>query len=136
LCVILTVMRVVFQVPIHGNVLTLLAMSIPFLLTVLGIGLTISTKAQTQAQAFQMAMGTVLPSVFLSGYIFMISTMPVFFRGVSRIIPTTYYIDILRGIILRGAGFTDLWVNALVLTAMGCLAILVAARLFVRQSGG
>ena len=115
LCLILTIMRIVFQVPIHGNVFALLGMSLPFLLTVLGVGLFISTKARTQAEAFQLSMGTVLPSVFLSGYIFLLDTMPPFFRGVSRLIPATYYIRILRGVILRGAGFTDLWLNALVL---------------------
>jgi ABC-2 type transport system permease protein len=136
LCLILTVMRWVFQVPIHGSVILLLLMSLPFLLTVLGIGLFISTRAHTQAEAFQLAMGTVLPSVFLSGYIFLISTMPLFFRGVSRIIPATYYIQVLRGIILRGATFADLWVNALVLTVMGTAAILLAARQFVKQGAG
>jgi ABC-2 type transport system permease protein len=133
LCAILVVMRVVFLVPIHGNVLLLLALSVPFLLTVLGIGLVISTKAQTQAEAFQLSMGTILPSVFLSGYIFLIENMPLFFRGISQVIPATYYIQILRGIILRGAGIGELWVQALVLTLMGCAAILVAARMFVRQ---
>lgn len=134
LCAILFVMRVVFQVPIHGNVITLLAMSLPFLLTVLGLGLLISTKARTQAEAFQLAMGTVLPSVFLSGYIFLIQNMPVVFQVISRIIPATYYIRILRGIILRGAGLGELWVDGLVLTLMGCAAILLAARQFVRQN--
>lgn len=56
LCLILTIMRVVFQVPIHGNVFALLGMSLPFLLTVLGVGLFISTKARTQAEAFQLSM--------------------------------------------------------------------------------
>jgi len=135
LCLILTIMRIVFQVPIHGNVFALLVMSVPFLFTVLGIGLFISTKAHTQAEAFQLSMGTVLPSVFLSGYIFLIDTMPAFFRGVSRFIPATYYIQILRGVILRGAGFADLWTNALVLTVMGCTTVLLAARQFVNQRG-
>ena len=135
LCLILTIMRIVFQVPIHGSVFALLGMSVPFLFTVLGLGLFISTKARTQAEAFQLSMGTVLPSVFLSGYIFLIDTMPAFFRGVSRFIPTTYYIQILRGVILRGAGFTDLWMNALVLTVMGCTTVLLAARQFVKQRG-
>jgi ABC-2 type transport system permease protein len=135
LCLILTIMRVVFRVPIHGSVFVLLGMSLPFLLTVLGIGLFISTKARTQAEAFQLSMGTVLPSVFLSGYIFLIDTMPPFFRVVSRIIPATYYIQILRGIILRGAGFSDLWLNALVLTFMGCATVLMAARQFVDRRG-
>lgn len=136
LCAILAVMRVVFLVPVHGSVVLLLALSLPFLLTVLGLGLVISTRAHTQAEAFQLAMGTVLPSVFLSGYIFLIENMPLFFRGVSRLIPATYYIRIVRGIILRGAGIHDLWVEALVLTLMGCGAILLAARQFVRQSAG
>jgi ABC-2 type transport system permease protein len=135
LCLILTIMRVVFRVPIHGSVFVLLTMSLPFLLTVLGVGLFISTKARTQAEAFQLSMGTVLPSVFLSGYIFLIDTMPPVFRAISRIIPATYYIQILRGIILRGAGFPDLWFNALVLTLMGCTTVLLAARQFVSQRG-
>jgi ABC-2 type transport system permease protein len=133
LCAILIVMRIVFLVPIHGSVIVLLAMSLPFLLTVLGIGLLISSKARTQAEAFQLSMGTILPSVFLSGYIFLIDNMPPFFQAISRIIPTTYYIRILRGIILRGAGVSDLWTQAAVLTLMGTGAILLAARQFVRQ---
>jgi ABC-2 type transport system permease protein len=133
LCAILGVMRVVFQVPIHGNVLVLLAMSVPFLLTVLGLGLVISTRAQTQAAAFQLAMGTVLPSVFLSGYIFLIENMPPIFQGIARIIPATYYIRILRGIILRGAGIRELWGDAAVLAAMGCAAVLLAALQFVKR---
>jgi ABC-2 type transport system permease protein len=133
LCVILLVMRTVFLVPIHGNVLLLLLLSIPFLLTVLGIGLVISTRARTQAEAFQLSMGTILPSVFLSGYIFLIENMPVFFQGISRLIPATYYIQILRGIILRGAGPAELWLPALVLIVMGCGSTMLAARLFVKQ---
>jgi ABC-2 type transport system permease protein len=136
LCAILFVMRVVFQVPIAGSIFVLLAMSLPFLLTVLGLGLMISTRARTQAEAFQLAMGTVLPSVFLSGYIFLIENMPTFFKGVSRLIPATYYIQILRGIILRGAGIRELWQNAAVLTLMGCIAIYMAGRMFVRQKAG
>ena len=106
LCAILFVMRVVFLVPVHGNIFVLLLLSLPFLLTVLGLGLVISSKARTQAEAFQLAMGTILPSVFLSGYIFLIENMPVPFQVISRLIPATYYIQILRGIILRGAGLT------------------------------
>jgi len=63
----------------------------------------------------------------------MIDNMPPFFQVVSRFIPATYYIEILRGIILRGAGARELWINAAVLTAMGCAAVLLAARQFVRQ---
>lgn len=132
LCVILTLMRVVFQVPVNGSVWLLLLLAVPFILTVLGAGLLISTRANSQSEAFQMAVGTLLPSVFLSGYIFLIENMPVVFQTLSRVIPATYFIAILRGIILRGAGFADLWMQAAVLTVMGCGAILLAARAFVR----
>ena len=77
-------------------------------------------------------MGTLLPSVFLSGYMFLIDNMPVVFQWISHAMPATYYISILRGIILRGAGINDLWMDALVLLAMGTAAILLAARQFVR----
>jgi ABC-2 type transport system permease protein len=133
LCAILLVMRTIFLVPVHGNVVLLLVLSVPFLLTVLGIGLVISTRARTQAEAFQLSMGTILPSVFLSGYIFLIENMPPFFQVISHLIPATYYIQILRGIILRGAGIGELWVSATVLIVMGCGSTLLAARLFVRQ---
>jgi|HubBroStandDraft_6_1064221.scaffolds.fasta_scaffold04151_7 ABC-2 type transport system permease protein len=133
LCAILIVMVAIFQVPIHGNFVLLLGLSIPFLMTVLGLGLVISTRARTQAEAFQLSMGTILPSIFLSGYIFLIENMPPFFQGIARLIPATYYIQILRGIILRGAGIRDLWVHAIVLTFMGCATILLAARQFVKQ---
>jgi ABC-2 type transport system permease protein len=135
LCAILAVMRIVFQVPVHGSAILLLLLSLPYILTLLGLGLVISVKAKTQAEAFQLALGTILPSVFLSGYIFMIENMPLFFQGISRLIPATYFIRILRGIILRGSSFADLWPNAAILTIMGCLAILLAARLFVTQRG-
>jgi ABC-2 type transport system permease protein len=133
LCAILIVMRVVFLVPVHGSAILLLLLSLPYILTLLGLGLVISAKAKSQAEAFQLALGTILPSVFLSGYIFMIENMPLFFQGISRLIPATYFIRILRGIILRGSTFADLWPNAAVLTIMGCSAILLAVRLFVRQ---
>jgi len=132
LIVILTVMRVVFGVPIHGSVPMLLAMSLPFVMTVLGLGLLISTKAQTQSEAFQLAMGTALPSVFLSGYIFLIENMPWPFQAISRIVPSTYFIAILRGIILRGAGWAQLWPQAAALGAMGTVAVVLAARRFAR----
>jgi ABC-2 type transport system permease protein len=134
LCLILLVMRVVFLVPIHGSLILLLLLSLPFLLTVLALGLLISTRATTQAEAFQLAMGTILPSIFLSGYIFLIENMPRFFQGVSRIIPATYYIQILRGIILRGAGLRELWLHGVILTAMGTAMILLAARQFLKSS--
>jgi ABC-2 type transport system permease protein len=133
LCAILLIMRVVFDVPVNGSPLLLLALSLPFLVTALGLGLLISTKARTQAEAFQMSVGTLLPSVFLSGYIFLIENMPTVFQVISHAVPATYYIRILRGVILRGADLSQLWDEGLVLSVMGCAAIGLAALQFVRR---
>jgi ABC-2 type transport system permease protein len=111
-------MRTVFQVPIHGRFLTLFGLSMPFILTMLGMGLLISTRASSRDAAQQMAMGTVLPSIFLSGYVFPVDSMPTFFQWVAQLIPTTWLIDAARGVILRGAGWGELWPHFLVLWAM------------------
>lgn len=131
--VILPVMRWVFQVPIHGELWVLIALTLPMLIAVAGLGLLISTKAQSQAEAFQLAMGTMLPSIFLSGYIFPIGNMPAPFQFISSILPTTYYIDITRGVILRGAAFHDLWKDGAILMAMAAVLVALAARQFQRQ---
>jgi ABC-2 type transport system permease protein len=133
LCAILVIMRLVFDVPVNGSPLLLLILSIPFLITALGLGLLISTKARSQAEAFQMSVGTLLPSVFLSGYIFLIENMPGVFQVISHAVPATYYIRILRGVILRGADLSQLWKEGLILAAMGCAAVGLAAAQFVRR---
>jgi ABC-2 type transport system permease protein len=75
---------------------------------VLGLGIFISTLARTQMQATQMSFFVMLPFVFLSGFVFPIDGMPRFFQLVSRVIPARYFIEVLRGIILRGARVVDL----------------------------
>jgi ABC-2 type transport system permease protein len=135
LCVVLLLMRVAFRVPIRGNVLLLLALALPFILTMLGLGLLISTRARSQQEAIQLAFGTMMPSIFLSGYIFPIDTMPAFFQWVSRLIPATYLIEIARGVILRGAGLGDLWRQGLALTLMSVVLIGVSARRFRKKVG-
>jgi ABC-2 type transport system permease protein len=125
-CLIAFLMRVVFQVPIAGAFLTLLALALPFVLTMLGIGLLISTKAQTRDAAGQMSMGTILPAIFLSGYVFAFDSMPVFFQYVGYFIPATWLIDASRCVILRGGGWAELWPHALALWSM-TIAILTLA---------
>ena len=130
LCLILTLMRLVFQVPIHGNVFLLALLSLPYIFVSLSLGILISGKANSQAEAIQLAFITFLPSIFFSGYIFPRETMPLIFYVISFFVPATYYINITRGIILRGAGFTHLWTDGLALFAMGTLLLIVAARRF------
>ena len=134
LSIMLFFMRWVFLIPINGSLLLLLLLVIPFLITMLGLGLLISTRAQSQQEAMQAAFGTMLPSIFLSGYIFPIDTMPLFFRGVSAILPTTYLIEIFRGIILRGAGFQALWKQTLILSVVGVYLNTVSALRFKKKT--
>ena len=133
--ILLVFMRVAFGVPIKGNVLLLMLLVTPFILTMLGFGTLVSTKARTYQEATQMAFGTMMPSIFLSGYIFPIENMPIFFQSISRIIPTTYLIQIFRGIILRGAEFQDLWKQGLILTVMAVLMITISAARFRKKTG-
>jgi ABC-2 type transport system permease protein len=134
-CLIALFMRTIFRVPIHGPFGTLLLIALPFVLTMLGIGLLISTRASTRDAAMQMAMGTILPSIFLSGYVFPADSMPTFFRHASKLIPTTWLIDASRGVILRGAGWAELWPHALVLWGMALAALVLGSLRFRKQVG-
>src|SRR5882724_7210696 len=130
LCAIVTFMRFVFQVPIHGSVFLLGFLSVPYLFVSLSIGILVSSKAKTQSEAIQLAFLTILPSIFFSGYIFPLETMPKFFYALSYFVPARYFIDITRGVILRGATIVHLWPDALALFTMGTFLLLIAARRF------
>src|SRR5262249_1485070 len=117
-CSITFLMRTIFQVPIHGYFTTLLGLALPFVLAMLGLGLWVSTKASTRDAAMQVSMGTVIPSIFLSGYVFPLDSMPLFFWYVSQLIPTAWMIDAARGVILRGAGWEELRMHVMVLWGM------------------
>ncbi len=135
LFILLTLMRWAFRVPISGSIFLLLLLVTPFILTMLGFGLLISTRARSYQEATQAAFGTMMPSIFLSGYIFPIETMPQLFQWISKIIPTTYLIDIFRGIILRGANLGDLWKQGLILAMMSLAMITVSALRFKKKTG-
>jgi len=132
-CVIALFMRVFFGVPVHGSFTTLLLLTLPFVLTMLGIGLLISTRASTRDAAMQMAMGTILPSVFLSGYVFPADSMPWVFGWLAQLVPATWLIDAARGVILRGAAASDLWHHALVLWCMAIGSLIVSSLKFRKQ---
>jgi ABC-2 type transport system permease protein len=127
-CLITFLMWLVLRVPIHGPFATLLLLVLPFVLTMLGVGLLISTRASTREAAAQMAMGTVLPSIFLSGYVFPSDSMPWFFEQLAKAVPATWLIDATRGVILRGAGLPELWLHAAVLWGMALTVLAVSSR--------
>lgn len=132
-CLITLLMRTVFRVPIHGVFLTLLGLGVPFILGMLGLGLWISTRASTRDAAMQMTMGTVIPSIFLSGYVFPVESMPTGFLYLAYAIPTTWMIDASRGVILRGAGWPELRQHALVLWCMALVLIVVSMASFRKR---
>jgi ABC-2 type transport system permease protein len=130
LVILLTCMRVAFRVPINGNVLLLVVLSMFYLFVNLALGMLISVKANSQNEAMQSSMSIMLPTIFLSGYVFPRHNMPLIFLALSYLVPATYMIDTFRGIILRGASFLDLWLNAAVLAVMGVTVLFIAARRF------
>lgn len=132
-CLVALLMRTLFAVPVNGSFLTLVALALPFVLAMLGLGLLISTRASTRDAAMQMTMGTVLPSVFLSGYVFPLDSMPLAFQYVARGVPATWLIDASRGVILRGAGWAELWLNGAVLWGMALAGLALAAARFRKQ---
>jgi len=132
---VLFVMWSVFGVPINGSLLLLWALIPIFLFTGLGLGLLISTIAQSQPQAFQISFLVILPSVLLSGFVFPRDSMPAPIYPVTCIIPVTYFLEILRGIIIRGAGWPELWPQALILACMGITIITIATARFQKRLG-
>jgi ABC transporter DrrB family efflux protein len=124
--IVLTVMVYVFRVPINGSLTLLLALSSLFLVCTLSLGLMISTIAGTQVSALLFSFMTMLPTVLLSGFMFPRSEMPGIIYWFTFAIPATYFIEIVRGIILRGADFFDL-VPQMIGLGVCCIALLTAS---------
>lgn len=127
---VVLLMRFLFQVPVAGSLALLGAFTLLFLVSTLGLGLLISTIAGNQMQALQVAFLVILPSILLSGFIFPQEAMPYPIYIFGQFVPVTYFIRILRGIILRDAGFEDLWQNAAVLAVMGITVLGLATMRF------
>jgi len=122
-----------FGVPIHGSVGLLLAFSAIFLMSSLGIGILISSFANTQQEAMMLAYFFMLPSLFLAGFFFPIEAMPGFLQTLSYLIPLRYMLSILRGIILKGVGWQVLAGQAGALALFGASIMLFAASRFKKR---
>ena len=130
---IIATMHYLFVVPIKGNIFTLFFMTLLFLIVCLGIGLWASTVADNQQQASQIVMFMAMPSILLSGFIFPRESMPVLVRDISYLIPMTYFLKIVRGIILKGMGFFDLIDQVWPLLLMAVLVIVFSIRRFSKR---
>ena len=115
----LLVARFVFDVPIRGSLTLLYVLAATFMLGTLGIGIFLSAVARTVPQAMQLTFLTFLPSIYLSGLLFPIEGMPVAAQYLSAVIPLTYFLRIVRGIVLKGVGFSYLWPSLIPLMIFG-----------------
>jgi ABC-2 type transport system permease protein len=120
-----------FGVRVAGSLVFLAAASFVYIFTALAIGLLVSTVARTQQQAMMIVLpATMMPTIILSGFIFPLASLPLVLRCISFIIPATHFLQIIRGIILKGAGPVLLATPLLVLAAMSCALVVISVRKF------
>lgn len=128
--VVLTLGVVGFQVPVRGSLVLLYALAMVFIVASLGIGLLMSTVARSQAQAMQLSFFFLLPNILLSGYIFPRVAMPVPAQWAGQLLPLTHFLEILRGVLLKGIGIGDLWRPLGALLLMASVLLVIAVRRF------
>lgn len=132
---VIAVAKFWFRVPIAGSLPLLLGLSAVFLMTSLGLGLFVSTVSRNQQQAMMSSMFIIMPSVFLSGFMFPIENMPKAIQFLTYFIPLRYYLDIVRGIFLKGAGISSLWVDAAALLVFGVATLALSMLRFRKKMG-
>lgn len=130
IAVVLLLGRLVFHVPIRGSLTGLFLLSFPFMVASLGVGLTLSTMVKTQAQAVQLGFFYLMPNILLSGFMFPRIAMPVAAQWLGAILPLTYYLDILRGVLIKGVPVVTLLPAGLILSGFSVLFITIATRRF------
>ena len=116
-----------FQVPFHGNILLLAGLSIIFIISGMGLGLVISAIAKTQRQAQQFTSVIQLLAMLLTGFIYPRTTMPLWTQIIGDLIPMTYFVRVIRGIMTKGVGLTFLWTDSLTLLVYAFISLAIAA---------
>jgi ABC-2 type transport system permease protein len=109
--IIIVATRFLFHIPFLGSLTLLFIMILLFIAGNLALGITLSSFARNQMQAMQMSMFTILPSLLLSGFLFPFKGMPVWAQTIGGVVPLTYFTRVVRGIMLKGSGWTELWPN-------------------------
>jgi drug efflux transport system permease protein len=127
---VLTVGRYVFAVPLAGSLALLYGVSLVFVVVSLSLGLFISTLVRTQQQAMQVSFFYVLPNILLSGFMFPRPAMPLAFQWLGLLLPLTHYLQVLRGILLKGVGLETIWRPVVVLAGFAVALIGLAVRRF------
>lgn len=122
-----------FDVPMKGSIGTLALGTAVYLVTILGLGLFISTVSQTQQQALMATMFFLMPSILLSGFVFPIESMPRFFQYITYLNPLRYFLVIIRGIFLKGSGLAILWPQILALLGLSSVITIGSASRFQKR---
>jgi len=129
----LLVAHYIFDVPIRGSLMLLYALSLLFMWGTLGVGIFVSAASRTVPQAMQFAFLTFLPSIYLSGLLFPIEGMPKGAQVLAHMIPLTYYLRVVRGIVLKGVGLESLWPSLWPLVIFGAVVFTLAVLRFRKQ---
>jgi ABC-2 type transport system permease protein len=134
LLLVLAAGTTIFDVPMRGSVLLVFGLGALFLVGMLGQGLLISVVTRNQLVATQAgALSSMLPSVILSGMIFPIENMPALLRAISHLVPARYLVHALRGILLKGNGLAEVWVDLVGLAAFAVVVVGLATVRFRRR---
>ena len=128
--VILLLGKLLFDVPTRGSLLLLYLLIAPFIIASLGMGLFISAVTKTQIQAMQLSFFFIMPNILLSGFIFPRSAMPEPAQWVGSALPLTYFLTVMRSVLLKGVEFGDVWREALVLTGFAVVLVGMSVRKF------
>lgn len=128
--IILGLGQLVFDVPFQGELLSLAAVTLPFIAASLSLGLLFSTLAETQMQAMQMTFFFIMPSILLSGFMFPYDAMPVVAQYIAEILPATHFVRLIHGVFLRGAHATQLLPDILWLLGFTVIMLLIATKRF------
>jgi ABC-2 type transport system permease protein len=130
---VLLIGTLLFDVPFIGSVFPLALGAVMFLFVALGAGVLISSVSENQAQAIQLALMTALPQIMLSGIIFPLSSMAPGVRWIGYLLPLTYFNQVAKGVMVRGAGLGDLLLPLALLTLLGLVIFGLAVVRFARQ---
>jgi ABC-2 type transport system permease protein len=130
--VVLVLARLMFDVPLRGSLIELYVITFGFITANLGIGLLVSTLVRTQAQAMQASFFFLMPNILLSGFMFPRAAMPPLAQWIGLLLPLTYYLQVLRGILLKDVGLGALWPQTLVLLLFATVLVSLSVKRFTK----
>jgi ABC-2 type transport system permease protein len=133
--VILVLGKVLFDIPMRGSLLLLYGLTMAYIVANLALGMLVSTVTKTQVQAMQLSFFLIMPNILLSGFMFPREAMPAPAQWLGAALPLTYYLTILRGVLLKGIGMGQLWPETLALSGFAVGLILLSTARFTKTIG-